>query len=95
MGRYFILLAQICLICACTSDTPLEISPGVSIELAEYRVNAISDVSYDLFFSIPKAIESNIPAKLQLSFQLSDISQPLVLDFKVDSVQINEIKKPS
>ena len=65
--------------------------PGVSLVLAEYRVNQVSDIVYNLSFQIPKIKEEPIPSELNLSLKIMDLSQPLYLDFKEDSKKINSI----
>ncbi|MDR7208337.1 M1 family aminopeptidase [Flavobacterium piscis] len=67
---------------------------GVSEQLAGFRKKQISDVQYDLIFKIPNHKSEGINSKLVLDLNLSDLSQPLYLDFKekssnIKSVQIN------
>src|SRR6478609_2543417 len=67
---------------------------GVSEQLAHFRKQQISNVSYDLSFEIPLQKQSEINSNLVLNLTLSDLSQPLYLDFKekyqnIKSVQIN------
>ena len=67
---------------------------GVSKELAVFRKQQLSDIIYTLSFSIPKSKVEPIISKLKLELQLSDISDPLYLDFNekkenLKSVQIN------
>ena len=64
-----------------TTDSPP--APGVARTLAEQRVAAISDVVYDLFFHIPADNTEAVTGTLAATFELSDDSQPLVLDFRV------------
>jgi aminopeptidase N len=67
---------------------------GVSKELAVFRKQQLSDIVYTLSFSIPKSKVEPIISKLKLELQLSDITEPLYLDFNekkenLKSVQIN------
>jgi len=56
-----------------------EIERGVSFELAKHRSATISNVEYNLRFELSQS--DPIPAKLTVRFELSDTSQPVVLDF--------------
>ncbi|WP_281227657.1 M1 family metallopeptidase [Flavobacterium aquiphilum] len=67
---------------------------GVSEQLAHFRKQQISNVSYDLSFEIPQQKQSEINSNLVLTLVLSDLSRPLYLDFKeqfqkIKSVQVN------
>ncbi|MBN7818139.1 M1 family metallopeptidase [Algoriphagus pacificus] len=68
--------------------------PGISIELAEFRKQQISEIHYKLDFSIPKEKTDPIPAKLDLELSIQNVNQPLILDFneqkeKIISVAVN------
>ncbi|WP_211229748.1 M1 family metallopeptidase [Olivibacter sitiensis] len=54
---------------------------GISKELATYRKEQISDITYALSFDIPESREQAIPAHLKLDLQIHSLSQPLYLDF--------------
>ncbi len=60
---------------------PSMLEPGVSLSLAEDRARRISDVRYDLHFSIPEDTAAPVTGRVTISFRLSDPSTPLVLDF--------------
>ena len=67
---------------------------GVSEQLANFRKKQISNISYGLSFEIPNKKEENINSNLNLELTLSDLSQPLYLDFKekrenIKSVSVN------
>lgn len=75
------------------------VEKGVSLKLATERNQKISKVAYTLYFEIPENKSEPIPATLSLSFNLSDSSQPLVLDFKekqgsLSGVTIGEASVP-
>ena len=57
------------------------LEPGVSLNLAEQRKLILSDINYELEFTLPGDHRDPIPARGVVSFTLSDASQPLVLDF--------------
>ncbi|MGY8923516.1 MAG: M1 family aminopeptidase, partial [Flavobacteriales bacterium] len=61
---------------------------GISLDLAQYRKGQVSKVIYDLSFYIPKQKERPIPSKLKLSVTISDLTNPLYLDFKETSKKL-------
>jgi aminopeptidase N len=68
---------------------------GVSEQLAIFRKKQVSDVRYDLGFEIPAQKTEDIKSDLKLHLTLSDLSEPLYLDFKekisnIKSIQVNE-----
>jgi aminopeptidase N len=62
------------------SPNPM-LESGVSFALAEDRAHRISDLRYDLRFSIPASPAEPVTGEATLAFDLSDASRPLVLDF--------------
>jgi len=78
----------------CTSDIQNE--PGVSLELAQFRKEVLSDINYQLSFSIPESKSESISGEITISFALSDNKYDLPLDFresheKLFSMKINGI----
>ena len=72
---------------------------GVSIELAQYRKQQISAITYDLHFRIPNDIKEPIPSTLKVQFHLNAVDGDQYLDFNVatenlKSVQINGTDTP-
>ena len=66
---------------------------GVSKELALYRKQEISNVTYGLSFEIPNQKDEDIKANLVLELTLSKYSKPYVyLDFKVKTENIKSIE---
>lgn len=67
---------------------------GVSQRLAEHRVHAISDLRYNLVFSIPGEKDSAVVGRSVISFEM-DEAQEVVLDFRdlqnVRSVAVNGV----
>jgi aminopeptidase N len=55
--------------------------PGVPRTLADERAARISNLSYDLRFSIPAAASEPLTSRVVIRFRLSDAATPLVLDF--------------
>jgi aminopeptidase N len=54
---------------------------GVPLSLAEERANRISDLRYDLHFSIPVDAAAAIDGEATIRFTLKDAARPLALDF--------------
>lgn len=55
---------------------------GVPLELAQQRAQSISNVRYDLQFDVPAVATEPLIGELTVRLELSDASQPLVLDFR-------------
>ncbi|OOV19729.1 M1 family aminopeptidase [Flavobacterium sp. LM4] len=64
---------------------------GVSEQLAIFRKQKISNVSYGLSFEIPHQKSENINSELSLNLNLADLSQPLYLDFKEKTQNIKSV----
>ncbi|MEP7093429.1 MAG: M1 family aminopeptidase, partial [Flavobacterium sp.] len=65
---------------------------GVSEQLAHFRKHQISNVSYGLSFEIPNHKDEEINSNLVLEITISDLSQPLYLDFKEKSQNIKSVE---
>jgi len=70
------------LVVSACGQSHLPVETGVSLELAQYRVAVLSNVSYALLFEIPANSSENIPAHATIEFELSDNSKALQLDFR-------------
>lgn len=64
---------------------------GVSEKLAQFRKKQISDLQYTLFFEIPNQKAENINSQLFVNLNLSDLSQPLIFDFKEKTSNIKTV----
>ncbi|MDB4016335.1 M1 family aminopeptidase [Flavobacteriaceae bacterium] len=64
---------------------PIINTTGVSLDLAQYRAKQVSNVVYDLSFFIPEQKEQPITSRLKLTVTIADLTNPLYLDFKEDS----------
>jgi len=83
MKKYFFYTILILLVsCEVDSNNTLILTDGVSSELASYRKQQVSDVTYNLSFSIPLKKKDSINSKLNLQLTINNLSQALVLDFK-------------
>ena len=65
---------------------------GVSEQLAHFRKKQISDLQYTLFFEIPNQKSENINSQLFVNLNLSDLSQPLIFDFKEKTSNIKTVE---
>jgi aminopeptidase N len=64
---------------------------GVSEQMAIFRKHQISNVLYGLSFEIPNQKDQDISSTLNLELTISDLSQPLYLDFKEKSENIKSV----
>lgn len=84
MRRILLLASLAILLYSCGSDNENEVvQPGVDLEMAEYRKSVLSVINYKLEFRIPAKFDQKIQALEELTFNLSDNSRDLPLDFKV------------
>jgi aminopeptidase N len=71
--------------------------PGIPVALAEERAQRMSDLRYDLQFSVPREPTAFITGRVTISFVLEDATRPLALDLaspqRVTTAAING--KPS
>jgi len=65
---------------------------GVLEQLAKFRKKQISDLQYILSFEIPNQKSENINSNLIVNLSLSDLSQPLIFDFKEKTSNIKKVE---
>jgi aminopeptidase N len=71
---------------------------GVSQALAQERVRRISNLRYELSFTVPAVRQQPLVGRAVITFTLSDASAPLVIDFQPDragllrSVEVDDAK---
>ncbi|MDA6070479.1 M1 family aminopeptidase [Flavobacterium sp. AC] len=70
----------------------LVLENGVSEQLAIFRKHQISNVIYGLSFEIPQQKQQEIKSDLTLNLTLSDLNEPLYLDFKEKTSNIKSIQ---
>lgn len=70
----------------------LVLEDGVSEQLAQFRKRQISDIRYGLLFEIPTKKSEDIISEVSIDLSLSDLSEPLYLDFKEKSQNIKTIE---
>jgi len=84
MRRFLLLAVLAVFLYSCNSEKEeIVVQPGVDLEMAQYRKSVLSVVNYKLEFRIPDKFEQKIQALEELTFNLSDNSKDLPLDFKV------------
>src|SRR5262245_45217822 len=66
----------------------LDPEPGISESLARERHAAISDLRYDLAFTIPAARTEPVRGRALIRFSLASVVGPLVLDYEPDRAGI-------
>ena len=59
--------------------------PGVPLVLAEKRASRVSNLRYELHFTIPSAQSAAVTGRVTIRFDLKDASRPLALDFAAPS----------
>ena len=93
MKIFYSLLCSVLLISSGFSQSKESnlIESGVSEQLANFRKKQISDVQYNLSFEIPNQKSENINSSLTINLNLSDLSRPLILDFKEKSENIKSV----
>ncbi|PZX48409.1 M1 family metallopeptidase [Algoriphagus chordae] len=87
MKNYFLLIG-ICLIClSCKPPVSDEhfYDPGISLELAQFRKQQLGSIHYQLSFEFPLEKSVAIPSHLSLDLEITDLSQPLIMDFHEES----------
>jgi aminopeptidase N len=61
-------------------------APGIPLSLAEERAHRISDLRYDLHFSIPVEENRPVDGRAVITFVLKDAARPLALDFVLNNL---------
>lgn len=81
------------LIVACNNESGQTalLSPGISLELADFRKQQVTNVIYNLSFHIPAKKEEAISSQLDLELQINNLEQPLYLDFNEDSAHLKNV----
>lgn len=89
MKQYFLIACLALLVFSCSKNSePEGMEKGVPLSLAMARKALISNVNYRLEFRVPAQLEQPIQALETLSFNLSDISENVLLDFRESADKI-------
>ena len=91
--KIFLFVFSLFLMTSCTKNKKQVslLSPGISLDLANYRKKQVSNVVYTLSFHIPTEKDKAIKSNLDLSLQIRDLKHPLYLDFNVDSKSLKQV----
>lgn len=91
---YSCIMKQICLgllalfLVACNnSDKATEtnlLAKGISLDLAKFRAEQLSNIEYYLTFDIPESLDTPVVSSLKLEVTIQNLEQPLILDFNAD-----------
>ncbi|MGM0408758.1 MAG: M1 family metallopeptidase, partial [Bacteroidota bacterium] len=92
--RILFLLAGFIIVITSCKRTPLEYTePGVTSELAELRNKQLKDIKYNISFAIPDSVQGKITGSVLIEFDFSNqTNEPLILDFRNESSDINSVK---
>ncbi|WP_347173630.1 M1 family metallopeptidase [Polaribacter uvawellassae] len=78
--------------CEKESNPSAFLEKGISLELATYRKQQVSNVKYQLKFDIPKTKAEAIPSQLKITATISDLKYDLILDFNEKKSNIKAIR---
>jgi len=67
-------------------------APGVALDLARQRAQAIGSVVYDVRFDLPEDIAEPVTGEVSVQFELADTGVPLVLDFKAPAEHVLDVR---
>ena len=75
----------------CGSETAVDVSPGVALELAEQREATIFNVHYDVRLAIPAARTDAIAGSVTASFTLIETG-PVIFDFAQPAESVHAVR---
>ena len=84
MAKFLIILLSVMLLVRCSAPR-FPINNGVTEELAQYRKSSISNITYNLHFTIPEKLKEPVKGTATIVFDLNNTGQDLQLDFKGDT----------
>ena len=90
MKKYHLIIILLLLAAGCTNNSPAVVE-GVSQELAEWRVATVSDVRYDIEFSLPEELEQPVRGRETIRFEMA-VRSELQLDFRADSTALHSMR---
>lgn len=88
-NKFIILSLIVSLTFSCGREVP-SVEEGVSLSLAQYRSEMVSDLRYSVEFCIPEACDQRISGKETLTFTLVS-KAPLQLDFREGAESVTEL----
>src|SRR5918993_2069298 len=82
MLRTLLLCASLTMLSGASQSRPNQTpGPGVPLVLAEERAQRVTNLRYELHFTIPSAQATPVTGRVTIRFDLKDPSRPLALDF--------------
>ncbi len=84
MYRFLLFIFPLFLLANCRKSE-IQVTYGVTEQLARGRKTCISEIAYDLSFRIPAKLNEKVTGSSTITFYLKDTSQNLQLDFKGDT----------
>ena len=93
MKSYIVLFLMFISFFSCDRDNGSKLTDesGVSLKLAQLRVEEYQNVKYNLFFDIPSLKHEEIKAKVEITLDLLS-KQDIIIDFKADPESVSSIK---
>ena len=77
--------------CGCSSETGIDVNPGVTLELAERRAATIFNVHYDVRLAIPAEQERPVTGSVTASFTLTETG-PVIFDFAQPADSVHAVR---
>ncbi|MCR4765801.1 MAG: aminopeptidase [Bacteroidaceae bacterium] len=81
MRKFGWLVALLLCFTACNKQRVNTVENGVALELAQYRAEVVSDVAYNLQFTIPNQVQERVEGEATITFQWKGDAD-LLLDFQ-------------
>ena len=78
--------------CSEESNPKVFLEKGISLDLATYRKQQVSNVQYQLKFDIPKTKAEAIQSELKITASISNLKHDLILDFNEEKSNIKTIR---
>ena len=79
------------MICGCSSETSIDVSPGVTLALAERRAATIFNVHYDVRLAIPAERDRPVTGSVTASFTLTETG-PVIFDFAQPADSVHAVR---
>ena len=89
--KYLIYTFTLALLLAACAPAKLPVEKGVTEELARERKSVVSNIIYDLSFSIPAGLTEPVQGATTIQLELKNAQHDLQLDFKGDSTKKYEV----
>ena len=77
--------------CGCSSETGIDVNPGVTLELAERRAATIFNVHYDVRLVIPAERDQPVTGSVTASFTFTETG-PVIFDFAQPADRVQAVR---